>query len=151
MFELKALTSFKGHEGEPLLQSNIYKNGKKVGAWSDDSHGGCMRIYFDSKDIEVEFDAWAEAFMAKHNIEKCQYSSCAELVISAIANNLYLVKAMKAKARKAIVLLDADFNKNTSHGYHFVNVEPCQKNIDAVKKQNPQMLVFNENPNGYQY
>ena len=32
--ELKNITNFKGHEGEPLIQGNIYFNKKKVGKCS---------------------------------------------------------------------------------------------------------------------
>jgi hypothetical protein len=38
--ELKKVTHFKGHEGEPLMQGDVYYNGKKVGYYSDDSWGG---------------------------------------------------------------------------------------------------------------
>lgn len=46
--ELKGITKFKGHEGEPLIQGNIYFNGKKVGLYSDDSWGGEEIIHINS-------------------------------------------------------------------------------------------------------
>jgi len=48
--EIKAMTKFKGHEGETLTQGNIYMDGKKIGWYSEDSWGGCMNI-----DIEKEY------------------------------------------------------------------------------------------------
>jgi hypothetical protein len=39
-FELKNITNFRGHEGEPLMQGNVYYKNKKVGFWSQDSWGG---------------------------------------------------------------------------------------------------------------
>lgn len=37
---IKAIKKFKGHEGEPLVQGNIYLNNKKLGFWSQDAWGG---------------------------------------------------------------------------------------------------------------
>ena len=44
---VKALKQFRGHEGEPLYQGNIYLGNKKIGFWSQDSYGGCDNIYLD--------------------------------------------------------------------------------------------------------
>ena len=52
---LKNVTTFKGHEGEPLKQGNIYVGSTKVGFWSQDSWGGCDNISFDSKYDESRF------------------------------------------------------------------------------------------------
>lgn len=45
---VKALKNFRGHEGEPLCQGNIYLGNKKIGFWSQDAHGGCDNIYLDA-------------------------------------------------------------------------------------------------------
>ena len=39
-YELKGVVNFRGHEQEPLMQGNIYKDGKKVGYYSDSFNGG---------------------------------------------------------------------------------------------------------------
>lgn len=44
---VKGLTQFRGHEGEPLYQGNIYLGNKKIGWWSQDAHGGCDNIHLD--------------------------------------------------------------------------------------------------------
>lgn len=44
---VKALKQFRGHEGEPLYQGNVYLGNKKIGFWSQDSHGGYDNIYLD--------------------------------------------------------------------------------------------------------
>jgi hypothetical protein len=46
-FELKNITNFRGHEGEDLIQANVYYKGKKVGFWSQDSWGGCDNFNLD--------------------------------------------------------------------------------------------------------
>ena len=37
---VKAIKEFRGHDGEPLAQGNLYLNNKKIGFWSQDSWGG---------------------------------------------------------------------------------------------------------------
>lgn len=44
---LKNIVEFKGHEGEPLFQGNIYYNNKKVGFFSQDSWGGEEHVQVD--------------------------------------------------------------------------------------------------------
>ena len=46
---VKSLKKFRGHEGEPLYQGNIYLGNKKIGWWSQDSHGGCDNIHLDEQ------------------------------------------------------------------------------------------------------
>ena len=45
---IKAFKKFRGHEGEEPYQGNVYYNGKKLGFWSQDAHGGiCDNFEFD--------------------------------------------------------------------------------------------------------
>lgn len=44
---VKSVQKFLGHEGEPLFQGNLYLNGKKIGFWSQDSHGGPDNFMLD--------------------------------------------------------------------------------------------------------
>lgn len=46
---VKGITQFRGHEGEPLYQGNIYLGNKKIGFWSQDAHGGCDNIHLDQQ------------------------------------------------------------------------------------------------------
>lgn len=46
-FQLKAVKNFRGHEGEPLKQGNLYFGNKKVGFVSEDSNGGYPTIDID--------------------------------------------------------------------------------------------------------
>lgn len=62
-FELKGVKEFKGHEGEPCYQGNIYLNGKKVGYFSSSYTMGPMDIRFDKAEIEVLFKKTAEEYI----------------------------------------------------------------------------------------
>ena len=45
---LKAVKMFRGHEGEPCYQGNVYIGKKKIGFWSQDSWGAvCDNFMFD--------------------------------------------------------------------------------------------------------
>lgn len=59
---LKGVTKFRGHEGEPLHQGNIYLNNKKVGNFSEDSWGGGIIYDFDSKEMKSEVEKIAKSF-----------------------------------------------------------------------------------------
>ena len=37
---IKAIKAYRGHDGEPLLQANLYIDNKKTAFIGDDSHGG---------------------------------------------------------------------------------------------------------------
>ena len=51
---IKAFKKFRGHEGEELYQGNVYYNGKKLGFWSQDAHGGiCDNFEFDETVLEL--------------------------------------------------------------------------------------------------
>lgn len=71
--EVKAVKSFIGHEG-PCYQGNIYKNGKKLGFWSQDSWGGPDVFEFDESLLDEPFesfkDSFPESYMNKDYIEK---------------------------------------------------------------------------------
>lgn len=48
-FELKAVKSFKDHDGYTIYQGNVYFKGKKLGFWSQDGWGGPDRYEFDER------------------------------------------------------------------------------------------------------
>ena len=53
---VKALKTFKGHEGEPCCQGNLYVGTKKIGFWSQDSWGGCDNFMLDRPYSELMLD-----------------------------------------------------------------------------------------------
>lgn len=44
---VKSIKQFRGHEGEPLYQGDIYLGNKKIGWWSQDSWGGPDSYWLD--------------------------------------------------------------------------------------------------------
>jgi len=58
---IRNFKAFKGHEGEPLWQGSVYHNGRKLGFWSQDAHGGCDNFDFNSKLLDYPTLAWKSA------------------------------------------------------------------------------------------
>lgn len=67
--EIKNLKKFSGHEGEPLNQGTVYYNGRKLGYWSEDSHGGCNHYDFDTKQLEKAFFTYKSKFVGTKSYE----------------------------------------------------------------------------------
>ena len=42
---LKNIKTHKGHEGEPLVQASVYKDGKRIGFYSDGDWGGPAQLF----------------------------------------------------------------------------------------------------------
>lgn len=56
---IKSLKMFHGHEGEELFQGNVYKDGKKLGFWSQDFSGGvCDNFDFDETPVAEAAEAY---------------------------------------------------------------------------------------------
>ena len=55
---IRNFKGFRGHEGEPLWQGSVYHNGRKLGFWSQDAHGGSDNYDFNSKLLDYPTLAW---------------------------------------------------------------------------------------------
>lgn len=63
--QIKSLKTFRGHEGEPLYQGNVYYKGKKLGFWSQDSWGGCDNYHFDENILKEEINKYKKSDMVE--------------------------------------------------------------------------------------
>ena len=59
--EVKSVKSYVGHEGL-CYQGNVYKNGKKLGFWSQDGHGGPDDFDFDESLLDEACSNFKEGF-----------------------------------------------------------------------------------------
>lgn len=69
---VKGVKNFKGHEMEPLFQCAVYKDGKKIGFFSEDSWGGSANLDCPKKedrdalcDFAKKYEgekAWCESY-----------------------------------------------------------------------------------------
>ena len=70
-FEIKGIKDFRGHDGMPLQQGNIYYNGKPVGFYSDDAWGGEPTVDFNGErdrqsKLNKAAQSAAEAYYTKY-------------------------------------------------------------------------------------
>lgn len=64
--ELKNVKEFRGHEGEELMQGDVYYKNKKVGFYSQDAHGGMdtFDIFYNvDRDIRKEIMEIADNYI----------------------------------------------------------------------------------------
>lgn len=94
--ELKAVKCFKGHEGEPLTQGNIYMNGKKIGYYSEDFMSGPIHL-----DIEKEYEEKFEKIVDDVTGGKYEY----------MAKDVFIDELLTLKE------LEGDFKKAVKEGY----------------------------------
>ena len=67
---LKKVTKFKGHEGEPCRQGDIYLDGAKIGYYSDDFMMGPCTIDFVSREMEDTVKKLCAEFYAEYPNER---------------------------------------------------------------------------------
>jgi hypothetical protein len=63
-YEIKGFTKFKGHEGEPCAQGNLYLGKLKIATWSDDSNGGPFILDFINDKEAKAFTAFAKIYLS---------------------------------------------------------------------------------------
>ena len=72
---LKSIKNFKGHEGEPCIQGDIYLNGTKVGYYSDDFNMGPPNIDLDNHQTEKEVLEICKEYFAQYPTERWCYGT----------------------------------------------------------------------------
>lgn len=59
---IKNIKWFKGHEGEDIFQCSVYKNGKRIGFFSQDSWGGSDKLTCQKKEDAEALCSFAKEF-----------------------------------------------------------------------------------------
>lgn len=95
--EIKNLKKFSGHEGEPLNQGTVYYNGRKLGYWSEDGHGGPNHYDFDTKQLDRAFFSYKSMFRGTKSYDYTEIDSFMADVVG-------------------IMLLEKEYKKNLKKG-----------------------------------
>lgn len=130
---VKALKQFRGHEGEPLFQGNLYLGNKKIGFWSQDSHGGCDNIYLDAPYSKAKLREKVKTLNQHHNRTFARTGGSAfilEYDLELLFGDLMVMQADEKDYKKAVkngfkgVLLITD-------GYHIFgwNLDQTETNL----------------------
>ena len=131
--ELKALKGFEGHEGY-CFQGNVYKDGKKLGFWSQDSWGGCDRFDFDESILDEACKDFANGF-PDDTPHRDIYEE-KEVFMGAVLDLKLCEQDMKKefkKGAKAVYYMTDGFHRSW---VGFFNVPT----IESIKKDYPELL-----------
>lgn len=120
--EVKNVKIFEGMEG-PTAQGSVYLNGRKLGLWSQDSHGGCDRYDFDERLLDTPFYRYKSAM---RNMEVYKYLDIDSLMFSVYCLNS-LEKALKKEYRKNAT--------NISYFWIF-EAQSCEYAVYNIKSNN---------------
>ena len=92
---IKGMKTFKGHEGEPCFQASVYKDGKKIGFFSQDSWGGSDRLDCTTPELEKELCDYAKSVDPKPWAES--YSTFISQIADAFESNKFYKRHCKTK------------------------------------------------------
>jgi len=121
--QLKGAKTFMGHEG-PCIQGNVYKDGKKLGLWSEDSWGGEPFREFDESLCEEAVSAYKK--IAPVGEEERKYISLDWLICDLYHLNR-LHSGFKKARKKGYKTYVAANNSFKQMGYYDV----CEKPEDT--------------------
>jgi hypothetical protein len=100
---IKNRKEFRGHEGEPCTQGNIYQNGKKIGYYSDSFMMGPVEYDF-LEGGEKLFDEVVKKYFKKYPEEK-DYYEIADIFLYHLNNLINLEKEYKKAIKKGFVAI----------------------------------------------
>lgn len=156
-FTLKAITKFKGHEGEPCYQGNIYLSNKKVGYFSSSYTMGPMDIIFDSPEIEQQFIATAVAFDKAYPMGFLYYNAPFKLnpnyqavITSVDAEDLILEmlaideaeKTFKKNQRAFCPILIYTYGAKGTNAYGLTRHVTKEEAAEIFKEKNEEIILF---------
>jgi len=96
---VKNIKEFKGHEQEPLWQASVYKNGKKIGFFSEDSRGGPARLDCNTREQEKELMDFAREFLGEE-----AWAESYHTFLSKIAEETDYIKQVKKLCKNKILI-----------------------------------------------
>ena len=91
---VKGIKNFKGHAGESLFQCSVYKSGKKIGFFSEDSWGGPAQLQNFDAENEKSLCNFAKEFEGKEAWPESYHS-----LIAKIATEIDIQKRFKRLCR----------------------------------------------------
>jgi hypothetical protein len=128
---IKNLKNFKGHEGEPLFQCSVYKDGKRIGFFSEDSWGGPAQLQdFKQKDEDALCD------YAK-SVDSKPWGESYHKFIAQIADAVDEIKWFKRQCRKKTLFYIGKKLMEIRHPF----CAPVEK---ALKDRHGEVLIVNK-------
>ena len=156
-FTLKAIKVFKGHEGEPCFQGNIYLNNKKVGRFSSSYIMGPMDIFFDTPEAEQTFNELVSAFFKVYpegflfynapfldNPETKEFAKvfdAEDLILELLAID-EAEKSFKKGQQRWCPLLIYTYGAKGTTGYGFMKPISKEAAVEHFKRKNEKVILY---------
>lgn len=140
---LKNIKFYKGHEQEDLFQGTIYKDGKKIGFFSEGDWGGPPSLHCDNKKDEEEIvkygQEWDQA--QRGNSWGESYGT----LFAAIAEAIETVKYYRRHCRNKIIFILPEHKEGeyTFLKNKYEDFKPETIHAHLLKKH-PEFLIVNE-------
>jgi hypothetical protein len=139
---IKGFRQFKGHEGEPCAQGNLYKGSRKVAEWSDDSWGGSMLIRFETKADEAEFGVFARGYLApkkdydEQPFDLSKYSDFGllERAVSELSYEYQVTQDLKRRCKKGVLFYEVEKGERV---LYTLKVAYTAANVEKIKARYP--------------
>jgi len=109
---IKKRTKFKGHEGEPCTQGDLYIDGKPVGSYSDSSHMGPTDIDIKA-DFNELFNTRIKEYFTEHpDPEGLAYLEDADIFLEILNDLIDMEARFKRITKKGYSAIGIDGNKS---------------------------------------
>jgi hypothetical protein len=147
-YEIKGIKTFKGHEGEPCSQGNLYFGTKKVCEWSDDSRGGPMRVHFVDKAAQTAFVPVARAYLsARPDVLGAPYDLAsmgdAHIACEAVESMSYVAveeAQMRKLCKNKLVVRVKSKHAGAKPDLFTINCLYTDQEVAGVKAANPDLV-----------
>ena len=121
---IKNLKNFKAHDCEPLFQCSVYKDGKRIGFFSEDGWGGPAHLNEFKPEDEKSLCQYAKEYEGVQGWAESYHT-----FISTIASAVDLQRLMKRKCNKSCLFFLSGDSADT---YRTLGV-PWQNNKGKIK------------------
>jgi hypothetical protein len=139
-YSVKGIKIHKGHEGEDCIQCSVYKDGKRIGLFSEDDWGGPARLHFKNQNDEQELREFAKKFL------KETYSESYHIFINNICNERLLRDDFKKKCKTIICFVTPAMGKDEYSYYNRCNWQDqnTRERITAkIFAEHPDAIIIN--------
>lgn len=153
MYSIKNFKTFRGHEGEPCGQGTLHGPAGKVADWSDDSHGGCMRIDFVNTTERAKFADWARSYVPAfkdyagepYDPSKMSDMDLIETAVSQMSYALEEEKELLKQCKKGIAYFRADAKAPDGRALYVWQAAYTADNVAALRAKHADLMeVVNE-------
>lgn len=137
---IKNIKNFKGQELETLFQCSVYKDGKRIGFFSEDTNGGNAQLDLKNDNEREVLEQYAHNYLGKE-----AWAESYHTFISEIASEIDLQKTYKKKCKKTTLVHKPEHEQNQYSQYDIVwNDQSKDKIKRHFADKFPGSIIINE-------